>query len=367
MSAASARALRTVALVEERKLWRRDGATSMTSWLAGRYGLAWGTAREWVRVAHALEGLSRITEAYASGKLSWDQLRPLTRFATPQTDRRWAERGPELRPASLWREARRHERVRAREAEEARRTRHLRLDWDHERSVLWLEGMLPAEEGTALQAAVLQRAEALPRDPDADDPAAARLAGGLVDLATGGPEPATVVVHAGADVLAREEAETGPWLAETEGGQRLASGRPPAGLRREDRVGPRVRGSSGGDRPARTSGPRPAPPGAPAAGRRGLPVPGMRAEAVAPRPPPGPLGERRRHQPRQPGAAVPRAPPTHPRGRLADQRPSGPGPPVPRSGRATDPDRPAPTAAGGWEPSIIRRTWPVDTCSPRSP
>jgi hypothetical protein len=223
MSAASARALRTVALVEERKLWCRDGATSMISWLAGRYGLAWGTAREWVRVAHALEGLSRITEAYASGKLSWDQLRPLTRFATPQTDRRWAERGPELRPASLWREARRHERVRAREAGEARRTRHLRLDWDHERSVLWLEGMLPAEEGTALQAAVLQRAEALPRDPDADDPAAARLADALVDLATGGPEPATVVVHAGADVLAREEAETGPWLAETEGGQRLAS------------------------------------------------------------------------------------------------------------------------------------------------
>jgi hypothetical protein len=45
----------------------------------------------------------------------------------------------------------------------------------------------------------------------------------LVELAVGEPEPATVVVHAGAEVLAREEPPAGPWLAETEGGQRLPS------------------------------------------------------------------------------------------------------------------------------------------------
>src|ERR671918_186662 len=66
-------------------------ATSMSSWLAARYGLGWGTARVWVRVAHALEGLPRIAQAYAAGGLSWDQLRPLTTFATPGTDARWAE------------------------------------------------------------------------------------------------------------------------------------------------------------------------------------------------------------------------------------------------------------------------------------
>jgi hypothetical protein len=228
MAAASAAVLRVVARVDRQKLWREDGATSMTSWLAGRYGLAWGTAREWVRVAHALEGLPRIARAYGSGGMSWDQLRPLTRFATPETDSSWAERAPELRPASLWREARRHERVRAEQAEEARRTRYLSLDWDHERSVLWLEGRLPAEEGTALLSAVRQRAEVIPGDPDAADPAGARLADALMDLATGGPEAATVVVHAGAEVLTQDEAETGPWLAETEGGHRLA----PQGVRR---------------------------------------------------------------------------------------------------------------------------------------
>src|SRR5687767_8913529 len=125
----------------------------MSSWLAGRYGLGWGTAREWVRVAHALRVLPRIAEAYARCRLSWDQLRPLTRFATSETAPVWAEKGPDLRPAALWREARRYERVRAGEAEEIRRNRYLRLQWDHERPVMWLEGMLAAEEGAALESA----------------------------------------------------------------------------------------------------------------------------------------------------------------------------------------------------------------------
>jgi hypothetical protein len=154
MAAASAEALRAVAACNEMRLWRRDGATSMTSWLAARYGLAWGTAREWVRVAHALRELPRIAEAYARGRLSWDQLRPLTRFATRKTDELWAERGPGLRPAGLWREARRHERALVREAQEIHRERYLRLNWDHLRPVLWLEGMLPAEEGAALESAL---------------------------------------------------------------------------------------------------------------------------------------------------------------------------------------------------------------------
>jgi hypothetical protein len=222
MVRASAEALRAVAELDERKLWQPDGATSASSWLAGRYGLSWGTAREWVRVAHALRRLPGIAEAYEAGRLSWDQLRPLTTFATRETDGSWAERAPAMRPARLWQEARRHERERIKEAEEARRQRYLQMDWDRERSVLWLEGMLPAEEGAALKAAVEARAESTPRDPQALDPAGARLADALVDLSTE-PEPATVVVHAGAEAIAGKEPDTGPRLAETEAGRRLPS------------------------------------------------------------------------------------------------------------------------------------------------
>ena len=41
MSRASADMLETIAEVDEQEYWRDDGATSMTSWLAGRYGVAW--------------------------------------------------------------------------------------------------------------------------------------------------------------------------------------------------------------------------------------------------------------------------------------------------------------------------------------
>jgi hypothetical protein len=227
IAARSAECLRAVADYDERKLWKRDGATSISSWLVGRYGLAWGTAREWIRVARALRRLPRIAEAYSEGKISWDQLRPLTRFAAPETDEFWARKAPERRPGGLWREARRHERARVKEAEEAHRDRYLWLTWDPELPVLWLEGMLPAEEGERLEAALSRRAGEVPPDPGATDPPAARMADALVDLAGGGPwdqaPAATVVVHAGAEILLREQKAKPPWLAETQGGRRLCS------------------------------------------------------------------------------------------------------------------------------------------------
>ncbi|HEV8682500.1 MAG TPA: DUF222 domain-containing protein [Actinomycetota bacterium] len=227
MVAASSEALRLVALHDEQKLWERGGATSMTSWLAARYGLAWGTAREWVRVAHALRDLPKIFEAYAQGRLSWDQLRPLTRFANPETDGYWAERAPELRPQTLYREAARHERMQRQNAERVHRMRSLSMWWDPELPVLYLEGMLPAEQGAALQTALERRAEQVVLADQPDSPQEARLADALVELVTGsegGASPVpTLLVHAGAEILAGHEPAEGPWLSETESGQRLCT------------------------------------------------------------------------------------------------------------------------------------------------
>jgi hypothetical protein len=227
IAAASATCLRAVASYDHHKLWKRDGATSMSSWLAARYGLAWGTAREWVRVAHALQGLPRIAEAYAEGRLSWDQLRPLTRFATPETDQAWAREAPRRRPAGLWREAKRHERSKLAEANEARRRRYLQLWEDPDLPVMYLEGMLSSEDGAAVRAALERRAETLVLADDPHSPGDARMADALVELVTGGSAHegprATVVVHAGAEVLTGEEQDRGPWLAEIEDGVRLPS------------------------------------------------------------------------------------------------------------------------------------------------
>jgi Domain of unknown function (DUF222)/HNH endonuclease len=108
------------------------------------------------------------------------------------------------------------------EAQEAHRDRYLSLQWDPERPVVWLEGMLGAEQGAALETALNGSAEGLPGDPGATDPGGARLADALVAVATGAP-PATVVLHAGAEVLTGGDQDRGPWLAETEAGHRLSS------------------------------------------------------------------------------------------------------------------------------------------------
>ena len=105
----------------------------------------------------------------------------------------------------------------------AHRDRYLFLSWDHERPVLWLEGMLPAEEGVRLEGALRDRSERIPPDPEATDPSGARMADALLNMVSGDPQPATMVVHAGAEALTKEEPDRGPWLAETEGGHRLAS------------------------------------------------------------------------------------------------------------------------------------------------
>jgi hypothetical protein len=227
IAAASAECLRAVADYDDSGQWKSDGATSMSAWLAARYALAWGTAREWVRVAHALRGLPRIARAYALGEISWDQLRPLTKFASRETEEYWARKAPELRPSSLWREARRHERVLAREARDVHRRRYLWLHWDPESPALYLEGMVGAEQGAALQAALERRAQEVVLEEETHSPGDARMADALVELVTGGASDrapvATLVVHAGVEVLTGEEPSEGPWLAETETGTRLAS------------------------------------------------------------------------------------------------------------------------------------------------
>jgi len=93
--------LTEVARLETEQSWKEDGATSMTDWLVGRYTLSIGTAREWIMVAQALTEQPEIRRGYAEGRLSWDQLRALVRFTTPDNEAEWAERAPHMTVAEL--------------------------------------------------------------------------------------------------------------------------------------------------------------------------------------------------------------------------------------------------------------------------
>lgn len=221
--AATASFLQVVADFDEGARWRVDGATCMTGWLRARYGVAKKTASEWVRVAHALRRLPRIAEAYRLGRLSWDQVRPLTRFATPETDEGLAEAAPRRTPASLTQEAQRRRRVEREESVRQHDQRYLEI-WRDDEAFLHLQGMFPPEQAAAVEQALRRRAEEVEVEDGVVDPRGARMADAFLELATGGGgegAPETLVVHADAAVLADSGVGEAPRLAETESGDRL--------------------------------------------------------------------------------------------------------------------------------------------------
>jgi hypothetical protein len=75
-----------IAAVDLRDGWRSSGARDMAHWLRMRQGISDWKARRWIAAAHALEGLPRISEAFARGELGIDKVVELTRFATPETE-----------------------------------------------------------------------------------------------------------------------------------------------------------------------------------------------------------------------------------------------------------------------------------------
>lgn len=237
MEAASADMLESLAEIDRGGLWRGGSATSLDVWIVARRGMAWATAREWIRVARALTRLPAIAAAYRAGRMSFDQLRPVTLFATEEDDAEWADRAGTRRPASLYREARRRLRVQREQSEHAHRDRYVDMRWDEDHRRLFFEGMLAGEQATAFEAVLERRAKEIAPDEDAVDARAARFADALLGAVTSGGGASgqpVLVLHADASVVAEYDADhrgatrvgsvsdlTGPPLGETESGVRL--------------------------------------------------------------------------------------------------------------------------------------------------
>ncbi len=66
---------------DERAGWLQWGLHNCAEWLAWRCDLSMTTAREKVRVAHALKDLPTIHKAFSFGELSYAKVRELTRVA----------------------------------------------------------------------------------------------------------------------------------------------------------------------------------------------------------------------------------------------------------------------------------------------
>jgi len=71
---------------DERAGWLKWGFTDGLSWLKWRCDIGTGAAREKLRIAHALKELPLLSEAFASGSLSYTKVRALTRIATAENE-----------------------------------------------------------------------------------------------------------------------------------------------------------------------------------------------------------------------------------------------------------------------------------------
>ena len=78
--------LRRLAELDRRRLYERDGHLSVASWLASTFKVAWGAARDQIRVARALEEMPETHRALEAGDLSMSGVRVLVgaRDADPQ-------------------------------------------------------------------------------------------------------------------------------------------------------------------------------------------------------------------------------------------------------------------------------------------
>jgi hypothetical protein len=143
------------------------------------------TAKATVEVARALETRPALAEAAAEGKLSFEQLEPLTRIATPETDAEWAARGPNCTPFDLQKLARRTRKLTEEDARQRSQARELRTWREPEFGMVAGRFRIPELDGILVERVFEHMAEQLrPATGEPWDSLAHRKADALIDLCT---------------------------------------------------------------------------------------------------------------------------------------------------------------------------------------
>ena len=346
-----------------------SGFASCAVWLSWRTGLAPGPAREHVRVAQALAGLPKLSDAMRRGRVSYSKVRAVTRVATPETEQALLDvalAGTATHVERVVRAWRRTDRAAEQAEDRERQAERTLRTWVDDDGMVVVRGRLTPEAGSAFRRALeavvaadgggtVEGAGGTAERTDAVDEAAGverslgqrqadalgrlaecALAGGL-DRGTAG-DRYQVVLHVDAETLAEDAGGDVP--AGTRGPVRRGAGCPgprtargqaalaeDGGIRVGQETARRIacdaatvtmrHGADGGvlDVGRRTRTVSPALRRALAARDGQCRFPELRGPALrcAPRPA---LGRGRGDGAREPGAAVPAAPPGGARRRL---------------------------------------------------
>lgn len=191
---------------DAREAWAGVGVLSCAHWLAWRCSLGANAARERVRVARALRLLPRIRAEFGAGRLSYSQVRALTRVATSDTEEKLVECARNSTATQLERlTAGMRRALRAEQTETAARV-FARRSFDYhydDDGALVFSGRLPAEQGALLVAAVDAAYDELARDAPPLDPA------GVTAETSGGARRADALLHLADAALATRAAAAG--------------------------------------------------------------------------------------------------------------------------------------------------------------
>lgn len=213
LSATMAELLGLIAVADAAEDWRIDGAIGMAPWLVDALRMSSATAHEWVRAADALTDLPAVAEGLGEGVLSWEQVRPATRFVTPETDEVLALELQGYSVAQIEALARQHRPRKTPEDEAAARARQFRWRADHIAGGYRYGGFLPTELGEQLNQAITRMAESVGPNAETEmwDPFPQRAADALVELARirigidPDPDTCLTVLHVDADVATGDQ------------------------------------------------------------------------------------------------------------------------------------------------------------------
>ena len=157
INAATSELLELIREFDERVGWLKWGLESCAEWLVWRCDLSLATAREKVRVAHALKRLPAMAAAFRTGELSYSKVRELTRVATFENEGElvaFALKHTTAFVSERCRELRMGSEVSGDVAERAFAKRSLRLRRDAERAMMVVNIELPLDAGELIEKAL---------------------------------------------------------------------------------------------------------------------------------------------------------------------------------------------------------------------
>lgn len=86
VAAETAEFLALLTAFDRREGWRGDGVKSCAHWMNWQLGTSFRTAREQLRVGHALAELPLIRASFEAGEITYSRVRAITRIALPETE-----------------------------------------------------------------------------------------------------------------------------------------------------------------------------------------------------------------------------------------------------------------------------------------